>query len=318
MRVLVVTPAPRGSRRGNRVTALRWAGLLRRLAHRVAVAQEYRGQECHLLIALHARHSAPSVERFRRERPAAALVVALTGTDVYGDIGNSAEAQRSIELADRLIALQPLAAEALPERLRSKVRVIRQSATRPTRIGAPDPDAFDVCVVGHLRSVKDPLRAAKAARRLPPSSRVRVLHFGGALSAEMEAEARAEAASNPRYRWRGARPRLETLRTLASCRLLVLSSVMEGGANVVSEAIVCGVPVLSSRIPGSIGLLGVDYPGYFPVGDTDALAALIQRAETDGDFYADLCARCEALRPLFDPARECESWRELVAELGRA
>ncbi len=174
---------------------------------------------------------------------------------------------------------------------------------------------FEVCVLGHLREVKDPFRAAAAVRLLPRASRVEVAQVGGALSDEMEAQARAEAASNPRYRWLGEHPRWKAVRVLARCRLLVLTSVMEGGANVVCEALACSVPVLSSRISGSIGLLGEDYPGYFPVGDTEALAALMGRAETDPGFYTGLKARCEAQAPLVDPARERERWDALLKEL---
>ena len=95
----------------------------------------------------------------------------------------------------------------------------------------------------------------------------------------------------------------------------MVTSRLEGGANVISEAIAAGVPVLSSRIDGSIGLLGPDYPGVFPVGDTDALAALLVRCERDAAFLRALAERCVALRPLVDPARERASWRALLAEL---
>ncbi len=90
---------------------------------------------------------------------------------------------------------------------------------------------------------------------------------------------------------------------------------MEGGANVISEAIADGVPVLASRIDGSTGLLGDAYPGLFDAGDTQSLANLISRLETDASFYADLKARCLSLRPLFDPNREFRCWRDLLAGL---
>jgi putative glycosyltransferase (TIGR04348 family) len=315
MRITLVTPAPSGSRKGNRVTALRWARLLRQLGHRVAVRSEYRGEPCDLLIALHARRSAAAVEAYRAACPAGPLVLALTGTDVYEDIRTDPAARRSLELASRLVVLQPLAIEELDERLRGKARVIYQSAEVPA---APRPraDVFEVCVLGHLRPVKDPFRTARAARLLPASSRVRVLHVGAALSPDMAELAEAEAAANPRYRWLGDLPRPRALRVLARCRLLALTSRLEGGANAVSEAVAAGVPVLSSRIAGSVGLLGADYPGYFPAGDTAALAALLSRAETDAAFCRELKARCRRLRPLFRPGRERESWRRLLRELG--
>src|SRR5262249_55146279 len=145
--------------------------------------------------------------------------------------------------------------------------------------------------------------------------RLRILQVGGALDEEWARAARAEAAANPRYRWLGELPRVETLALLARCRLLAVTSRLEGGANVISEAVAAGVPVVSARIGGSIGLRGADHPGYFPIGDTAALAALLERCERDADFLRALAERCDALRPLVDPARERESWRALLAEL---
>ena len=120
----------------------------------------------------------------------------------------------------------------------------------------------------------------------------------------MESEALAETKSNPRYRWLGELPRWKTLRLLAGSRLLVLTSQMEGGANVVSEALACSIPVISSRISGSIGLLGEGYPGYFPVGDTQALADLLHRVETDQSFYLSLKVWCHRRQEIVSPDRE--------------
>ena len=309
MKILLVTPAPSGSRKGNRVTAERWAGLLRELGQQVRVAEEYHGQRCDLLIALHAFKSYPSIRRFRNERRDDPLVLCLTGTDLYGDIHTRPEARASLELATRLVVLQPLGLDELPEPLRGKTRVIYQSVPTPSISVPPRRDVFEVCVLGHLRPVKDPLRTAWAARLLPASSRVHVLQVGGALSDELAEQARAEQAANPRYRWLGERPRGQALRLLARCRLLALTSELEGGANVISEAIALGVPVVSSRIAGSLGLLGADYSGYFPFGDTQALADLLRRAETDTAFYDALCTQsC----PASSVVRACPRTAELV------
>jgi len=314
MNICLITPAPARSRGGNRVTALRWARILRDLGHRVAIEQEYRDRPCDLMVALHARRSFASLDRFRRRHPDLPLVLALTGTDLYGDIHADPQAQQSLELASRLVLLQPAGTAELPEHVRERARVIYQSATRPPGEFAPRKHTFEVCVLGHLRPVKDPFRAAVAARILPASSRIEIVHIGAALSREMEEGAHAEA-SNPRYRWLGELPRWKALRVLARSRLLVLSSLMEGGANVVSEAIAASVPLLASRISGSIGLLGAEYPGYFPVGDTQELADLLFRAETDAGFYETLKAWCERLRSLVDPARERQSWERLLREV---
>jgi putative glycosyltransferase (TIGR04348 family) len=336
MNITLVTPAPPGSRKGNRITALRWAGLLRQLGHRVLVRQEYAGERCDVLIALHARRSSAAVNAFRRAEPGRPIVLALTGTDIYEEIHADPVARQTLELVSRLVVLQPLAIDELPPHLRARARVIYQSCPAPARPAVLSRPAtiprdgelrrrqrrdanrattFDVCVLGHLRPVKDPFRTALAARLLPDSSRVRVLHVGTALTPAMAKQARAEEAGNPRYHWLGELPRWKALRLLARSRLLVLTSVLEGGANAISEAIAVGVPVLASRIPGSVGILGDGYAGYFPVGDTPALAALLQRAETDAVYYRELAAWCRRLRPLVRPARERESWRCLLREL---
>jgi len=281
------------------------------------VKEEYRGERCDLMIALHARRSFSSVQRFRELHPDAPLLVALTGTDLYGDPASNRQTLQSMELASRLIVLQPLALRALPKHLRARARVIYQSVEVPAELPARKRDVFEVCVIGHLREVKDPFRAALAARGLPEPSRIRVIHVGAALSGEMETAARAEEKRNPRYRWMGDLRRSQALRVLARCRIHVLSSTMEGGANVLGEAIALGVPTLASRIDGSVGILGAQYPGYFPVGDTGALRRLLWRAESDAAFLARLQNWCKRLRPLFQPSRERKCWQQLLRELHR-
>jgi putative glycosyltransferase (TIGR04348 family) len=316
MRILVVTPIVPRSRTGNRVTALRWVRMLRGLGHRVMVVSEYASQPCDVLVALHAHKSAPSVERFRDEHPDRPIVLALTGTDLYDEIRTCPDARRSMELATRLVVLQPAGLAELSEAVRRKTRVIIQSAERPLRPAAPDRSVFQVCVLAHLRPVKDPLRTAFAARLVPSSSRIQVVHLGNVLDETLAEEAREEMAINPRYRWLGERPQAEALRMLASSRLMVLTSRLEGGANAVSEAIACSVPVISSRISGSIGLLGEEYPGYFPVGDTQALSDLLRHAETDAGFYESLNSWCERRAALVNPANERRAWQDLLHGLG--
>jgi putative glycosyltransferase (TIGR04348 family) len=315
LKIRLVTPAPRGARTGNRVTAERWAAILRQLGHSVSVGTDYRGDRCHLLVAVHARKSHKAIEDYRARVPGGRIVVLLAGTDLYQDGPANSQVRESMEHAARLVVLQPLARRSVPRRLRRKVRIILQSLSRPNLTALRRADGFDVCVLGHLRAVKDPLRAAYAARRLPASSRVHIVHIGGALSRVMERRARIESRRNPRYEWVGDRSHGEALRMLARSRLLVLSSRTEGGANAISEAIVCGVPVVATKIDGSVGLLGSDYRGYFGVGDTAALAQLLHRAELDQDFLTALRAHCKSLAPMFDPRRERKAWRDLLAEL---
>ncbi|REJ67990.1 MAG: TIGR04348 family glycosyltransferase [Planctomycetota bacterium] len=323
----MVTPAPPRSPQGNRTTALRWARLLRTLGHRVAVKQSFSGENWDLLIALHARRSAASVTRFHKEYPQRPRIVALTGTDLHLDLprGNLA-AQRSLKLATRLVALHADAADALPRAVRAKLQVIYQSVTVPAWTAAAasarrtrsigDAKNFEVFVVGHLRPVKDPFRAAMAVRRLPSSSRIQVAHFGVALSESMRRRALQESERNDRYRWHGHVSHAKLLQALRRrAALLVQTSRAEGGPHTISEACVAGVPVLATDIPGSTGLLGRDYPGLFPVGDTARLRELLQRAEGDRAFYRALAQWCRRQAKLFDPERELASWRRLLGEL---
>lgn len=308
-------PAPPGSRSGNRVTALRWQAMLRALGYRTQITQHYNGQEADALVALHARRSADSVLAFRSRYPQRPLIVALTGTDLYHDLGRSAAAARSLELADRLILLQPEGRKRLPASQRRKARVIYQSLIAPVRRGRSSPDGFVVCVLGHLRTVKDPFRAALAVRKLPRSSRIRVMHIGGAISARMAERAEAEQKRNSRYTWLGEVPRPAALRRLAAAHLLVHASRMEGGANAVGEAAVLGVAVLASRIDGNVGLLGRGHPGLFRPGDTAGLRDLLLRAERDRHFLDRLIQHSKRIAPLFHPDGERRAWRDLLREL---
>ena len=87
MKIALVTPAPPDSRYGNRITAVRWARILRRLGNRVSISQMYDGELYDLLVALHARKSHPSIVNFRRHNPSTPIVVTLTGTDLYAILG---------------------------------------------------------------------------------------------------------------------------------------------------------------------------------------------------------------------------------------
>ena len=324
MRIGIITPAPARSHYGNRITALRWAKILRRLGHHVTISQRYDNEKLDLLIALHARRSYSSISRFRRQYHDLPIIVALTGTDVYRDIRSSRRAQQSLQLADRIAVLQPRALRELESVARRKALVIYQSVEdiRGLRKSGRKSDrassgGFDVSVIGHLRPVKDPFRAALAARLLPPSSQIRIMHIGGAMTKEMEKRARREEQINARYRWLGELSRPSALRALAQSQLCIISSRMEGGANVLSEAIVSSIPVLASRIDGNVGILGADYPGLFGVGDTRELARLMTRAETNPNFLRQLKKRVANLAQLFDPVREERKWAELISEMPR-
>ena len=315
MNIQLVTPAPLRLNNGNKITALRWSALLKRLGHRVRLTQRYDGRSCDALIALHARRSADSIRRFHQLHPDLPLIVVLTGTDLYRDIRHDRKAKESLELATRIVVLQRMALRELPSLLHPKTEVIYQSAkslvaTRPARRRT-----FRVCLIAHLRGEKDPLRAPLAARGLPADSRIEIVHVGLALDEKLAPKARAEAKRNPRYRWLGPRSHGQTRKLLAASDLVCITSKMEGSSNVLSEALASGVPVIATRIPGLVGTLDEDFPGYFQVGDTEELRDLLLRAERDPVFYRELKRHCRRAAKWVRPQRELRSWRRLLREL---
>ena len=309
MNICIVTPARKGSRTGNRRTALRWASMLRASGHRVVVTEAWVPDTgTQLLLALHAHRSHESIAAFAECHPARPLVVALTGTDLYRDMRVSAQARRSVALADRLIVLQADAIGALPAGARAKAHVVVQSCATTLR-HRPVSRGFRICVIGHLREEKDPLLAARALARLPEQPGIEVVQLGDPLDEALARRAREAMRRDPRYRWLGSVPHARALAWLASSHAMVISSRMEGGANVVSEALRVGVPVLASRIAGNTGLLGRTYPAYFPVGSVPALARLMRRAALEPGFYAELKRRVAKLRPTVSPRSEARALR---------
>ena len=310
-RLIIVSPAPPGTTLGNSVTADRYARIFRSLGWRVRILCEYAGEPADILVGLHARKSAPSVRAFRARYPTGPIILVLTGTDLYRDIARSRPAQRALEVADRLVTLQPDGIGHLPRHLRRKARAIVQSAEpcspRPAQRRLP----FTVCVLGHLRFEKDPLRAAYAVRDLE-SLPVRVVHAGKILSPQYARATRREEQRNPRYRYVGELSRARARQVLRHSDLLVQSSRIEGGANTISEAVLCGVPVVASRISGNVGMLGRTYPGFYDVGDTVGLARLIERAAASPQFYQKLVTWCARRKPLMSRSSETAGWRAVL------
>ena len=301
---------------GNWRTASRWQALLqhdfRTIVHSSSDIQTL--PETDILIALHARRSAASIRQFRATHAERALIVVLTGTDLYADLAVSAEARTSLDLADAIIVLQEDAIQHVPREHRKKTHVIYQSAKT---LAPADKlkDRLNCVVVGHLRAEKDPDIVFRLADSLAPDSPIHILHIGAPNDASLAARAHTLSESSRNYHWAGALSHGLTRAAIKRAHLLIHPSVMEGGANVIVEALSSGTPVVASRMSGNIGMLGQDYAGYFPVGDMAALRSQLERCERDANYLLRLNTACAAQAKLFLPEAERKSLVKLISGL---
>jgi putative glycosyltransferase (TIGR04348 family) len=309
----LVTPALASANNGNWQTAHRWTRFLA-ADYEVRLTMEWDGRPADVMLALHARRSASSIAAWAAQQPHKPLAVVLTGTDLYRDIHTDPAAQRSLELGDRLIVLHEGAPADVPAAQRAKCVVCFQS-TGARRTLAKTSQHLRALMVGHLREEKDPATYFAAARLLAGRSDIQLDHIGAPLDAALGRQAHALAASQPLYRWLGALPHGPTLARIQRAHVLVHCSVMEGGAHVVMEALRCGTPVLASRIPGNVGMLGRDYLGYFEPGAAGQLYSLLARCRDDATMLPTLQAQCAARAPLFEPGRERATLRRVLAGL---
>lgn len=324
--LVIVSPALADANNGNWQTARRWQRLLS-ATHQVRIATDWPGETPEAqaaaakdvaMLTLHARRSARAIRAWARERGPLGLGVVLTGTDLYHDIFRDRDAKRSLELARHLVVLQEQGPASVPPAWRAKTRVIFQST--PAREPAAKARRWlRVACVGHLRSVKSPQTLMQAARLLNGQGGIRIDHIGDALAPEWAEAALGTELDAPHYRWLGPLTHGQSLRAIRRAHLLVNTSSMEGGAHVIMEAIRCGTPVLASRVPGNVGMLGPDYEGYFPHDDPQALADLILRcrreqADPEG-LPARLAAQCALRAPLFEPEAERAALLRLIGDL---
>ncbi|MGV8891451.1 MAG: selenoneine biosynthesis selenosugar synthase SenB [Burkholderiaceae bacterium] len=315
-RIVIISPALAKANNGNWQTAQRWSLFLRQ-HYRVRIAAEWDGQRIDAMIALHARRSAESIAAFAAAQPESPLVVVLTGTDLYRDIQTDPNAQRSLQLATQLVVLQALGMQELAADLHAKTQVIYQSTTTLKAV-TPATSAtrrhLNIAMIGHLRDEKDPATFMRAAH-LVQSPQARLIHIGAALEPALGRLAEHIEQQEVRYRWLGSLPHATTRQRLKRSHLMVISSKMEGGANVIIEAITSGVPILASDISGNRGMLGDDYAGYFPLGNSRELARLIDQSIADPAFYGLLQKQCAARAPLFAPEREKAALLQLMDNL---
>jgi putative glycosyltransferase (TIGR04348 family) len=314
MKIRIVSPFPEGFPSGGNVTAYRWARLFASLGHEVIVTDLEHDHPADLLIALSAVNCAPLILGSYRDAPRRPVIVALTGSDL-ALLPKHAGAQSVVDLASRVVVFQPAALDSLSRTVRQHAEVIFQAAQPLKSRQLPRRDVFVVTLAASLRVEKNPLLAARAARLLPAASQIYIEHFGAILDESLAEEVRTEMAANGRYHWAGALSHTGLRKRLAASHALIVPSTVEGGANVVSEAAVDGVPILASRIPGNVGVLGEQYPGYFAPGDPASLAQLLRLLETSPDFSRRLRSALESASKNLRPAEEKKRWRRLLTDM---
>jgi putative glycosyltransferase (TIGR04348 family) len=313
-RVVIVSPALQDANNGNWQTARRWAQMLSKM-HRTRIVKvwEPNGLESDdVMIALHARRSAPSIAAWKQQRGSRSLIVALTGTDLYRDILTDPDAQHSLEAAGRLIVLQELGIQSLPAPHRSKARVVFQSATSRKTLPKTSKH-LNAVMVGHLRNEKMPQTLFAAARLLLGEPSIRITHIGASLDEKLAQDAIKTEALCGGYTWARGLKHAQTRARIQRAHVLVHTSKMEGGAHVIMEAVCSGTPVIASHIDGNVGMLGAGYDGYFPVGDAQTLAALLRRCKNEPAYLDHLATQCALRAPLFAPAAEQAALLNVVA-----
>lgn len=313
--VAIVTPYLAEANNGNWRTAHRWQGLLHEdfeiIVQNAWLPTDARKVDA--LIVLHALRSAESARHFRAQHPDKPLIVTLTGTDLYRDLKVSTGAQATVAMADALVVLQEDAIVHVPREFRHKTHVIFQSA-KPLRPAKKKRGTLNCVVVGHLRAEKDPETIFRLVESLPDSLPIRILHIGVPLDEKLAARARRISESNPHYHWAGPLAHGLTRAAIKRADLLIHPSLMEGGANVIVEAISSGTPVVASHMSGNIGMLGREYPGYFPVGDVLALNVLLTQCLENANFLSRLNTACAARAKLFLPETERAKLRRMIID----
>jgi putative glycosyltransferase (TIGR04348 family) len=320
--VVIVTPALAESNNGNWRTAERWRRSLSS-QYRVELVTHWepsmgkqRGPK--LLIALHARRSAQSIRAWSKAFPSRPLVTVLTGTDLYSDILKDPMAVQSLDQSTALVVLQDQGIAALPSRFRSKATVIYQSgsAWKPRAV---KPLPFLLCMVGHLRKEKSPETFMQLAQCFEEAPGIRFELIGGVIDQKLGERASSLALHSRVFAWTGALSYRTTRNRIRNAHLLIHPSSLEGGAHAILEAVNSGTPVLASKVPGNVGMLGSNYLGYFKHADVKQLRQLVGECQQSygsaTGLYNELLKQLSLRQELFKPAHEKKILLQFVKNL---
>ena len=315
MNILILYPDNKNVITGNLCSALQYQKILQGLGYSVEVDFKYTGQRAEVLIAINAAKKNSEIIEFKARNSNAKIVSVLSGTDIYPDpLEKTIE---SMKLSNALVALQPDGLLKVPECYREKTFLIYQSVESIINVSNPmnHISEFRVTLIANIRSVKDPLVAPYACKHLPVSSKIKIVHIGYCLEKDLGDILIKENENNKRYNWMGGLNELETRKILSQSNVLLITSKNEGAGRVVGEAIELEIPIISTRNPGVLGVLGDDYKGYYPVSNSKVLSKILMRAEDDVDFLGSLNEQCQSKAHLFSPEVEKQSWSKLISEI---
>ncbi len=313
MKVCVASPYPLDELKGNSVTTDRIVSILREGGIEARGAHGFDGLPADVLISLHAVKGADAVADFREKMPHGKVVVLITGTDIYEQLpSGSKKGMACLASADRIAVVGEIAIPSLPLGFQEKAVVVPCSLDEVSERAQPQEGPFVISVVGHLRPVKQPFLTIEAVAQHPEWENLEVWQLGEALDEDSEKTARAWEGKDSRYRWLGGLPREESLRRCAQSQLTINSSLLEGGANAVLEAMAMGVPVLASEIDGNRLLLGEHYPGYFKPAELSERLHEILTGKMDISLWKSLADKRLAL---FSREKESACWLELLETL---
>ena len=332
-RVVLLTPVPLDSPRGNAVTVARIAGGLRARGLDVSVWEagaagleaDVAGKAPALVHAFHAYHTGPVGLALARAA-GVPLVITLTGTDVSQDLR---DAEHGAAVRDTLAGAAAVVAfhgsiaaevEAVVPALDGRIRVVPQAVHFPPMDTAAAPAiGGDPCILfpAGIRPVKRPLLPLGPLERVQRERPLlRLWYAGPALDpGEMR---RLDEALRPRP-WAqhvGPVPHAAMPALLAAADIVLNCSSSEGGmANSVIEALAMGRAVLAADIAGNRSLIEDGVTGLL-FDSEERLATQAERLAADPALrrrLGETGRRLVAAR--LAPAREIDGYLDVYAQV---
>ena len=333
-RVVLVSPVPIDSPRGNAITVARIAQGLRARGLDVGVqctddhgpAEPPLGPPPALVHAFHAYRAGPLGLALARSCRAP-LVITLTGTDVSDDVRNS---ERGHVVREALLGAaaitafhDSIAAEiaAVLPAVASRIAVVPQSVSFPPASAGGDgtPVHGDPCLLfpAGIRPVKRPLLPlASLDGLLHTHPGLRLWYAGPSLDPQETERLERALRGRPWARYLGPIPHAAMPSLLEAADIVLNCSLSEGGmANAVLEAFAFGRAVVASDIPGNRSLVENGVTGLLFRSDTD-LAGGVEKLATDPALRRRLGeAGRRLVESRFTLARETGGYLEVYARV---